>query len=47
MNSAYLDLLGEMEGYENAASQLREVEVKHIEREVEVSSSLLMCRRTG
>lgn len=37
MNSAYLDLLGEMEGYENAASQLREVEVKHIEREVEVS----------
>lgn len=37
MNSAYLDLLSEMEGYEDAASQLREVQVEHVERQVEVT----------
>lgn len=36
MNSAYLDLLLEMEGYKDAAAQLREVKIQHVEREVEV-----------
>ena len=39
MNSAYLDLLSEMEGYEDAASKLREVQVQHVEREVVVSET--------
>ena len=37
VNSAYLGLLSEMEGYENAASRLREVHMAHVEREVEVT----------
>ena len=32
INSAYLGLLSEMEGYENAASRLREVHMAHVER---------------
>lgn len=36
MNSAYLDLLSDMEGYETAADQLREVQVQKVEREVVV-----------
>lgn len=38
MNSAYLELLSEMEGYETAAEQLREVQVQHVEREVVVET---------
>lgn len=38
MNSAYLGLLSEMEGYETAADQLREVQVQHIEREIVVQT---------
>lgn len=36
MNSAYLDLLSDMEGYETAADRLREVQVQKVEREVVV-----------
>ena len=36
VNSAYISLLSEMEGYEDAASRLREVKVTHVERQVEV-----------
>ena len=36
VNSAYIGLLAEMEGYEDAASKLREVEMAHVEREVVV-----------
>lgn len=36
MNSAYLDLLSDMEGYESAADRLREVQVQKVEREVVV-----------
>ncbi len=39
MNSAYVDLLSEMEGYEDAASKLREVQVQQVEREVVVSET--------
>ncbi len=34
LNSAYLDLLSEMEGYEDAANQLKEVTVTHVKRQV-------------
>ncbi len=37
VNSAYIGLLSEMEGYEDAASKLREVKVTHVEREVTVT----------
>ena len=39
MNSAYLDLLSEMEGYEDAAQQLKEVQVTHVVREVQEEPS--------
>ena len=38
INSAYLGLLSEMEGYENVASRLREVHMAHVEREVAVTT---------
>lgn len=34
LNSAYLDLLSEMEGYEDAASQLKEATITHVKRQV-------------
>lgn len=34
LNSAYLDLLSEMEGYETAADQLKEVTITHVTRRV-------------
>ena len=34
LNSAYLDLLPEMEGYEDAANQLKEVTITHVKRQV-------------
>ena len=36
VNSAYIGLLEELEGYEDAASKIREVEITHVEREIEV-----------
>ena len=36
VNSAYIGLLEELEGYEDAASKIREVKITHVEREVEV-----------
>lgn len=41
MNSAYLGLLTEMEGYEDAAAQLREVKVQHVEVEVAVEEEVI------
>lgn len=38
MNSAYLDLLDDMEGYENVSDQLREVQVQQVEREIVVEA---------
>lgn len=37
VNSAYIGLLEEMEGYEDAGSKIREVKMTHVEREVEVT----------
>lgn len=39
VNSAYIGLLEEMEGYEDAASKLREVEITTVEREVVVEQT--------